>query len=232
MLMASSQPSPRSHPTTSPPAAPRGMEESISDFGETDSLADFLQVEDMLLNSDQWQIDINDAGDMHSKLPPASLLDVVHPLDNSSSSSQFTLSTSLNSARPKVKEESENSMGAAAMSVRSMQYSVSDPKHDSFAMSHSELTAASGADESSLPHTTAVYTASTVPVERPNINDVLLGRGGRNNQWSGNETLREMARTMASHYSAAPKRNKPAIAMILVQKIRALTPSGRYVVGE
>ena len=76
---------------------------------------------------------------------------------------------------------------------------------------------------------TLVYTASTIPVQEPNINDVLLGRGGKNNQWSGNETLREMARTMSNVYSAAPKRNKPAIAMVLVQKMRALTPSGRYV---
>jgi hypothetical protein len=77
---------------------------------------------------------------------------------------------------------------------------------------------------------TSVYTASTIPVEHPNQNDVLLGRGGKNNQWSGNQALREMARTMSHLYSAAPKRNKPAIAMLLVQKMRALTPSGRYVV--
>jgi hypothetical protein len=203
------------------------MEESMLDFGEMDSLADFLQEEDILINSDQWQIDLNDVNAMHSKLPPSSLLDVVHPLDNSCSSSQFTLSTSLNSFRPKLNEESESSLGAAAMN-RTMQCSSSDQKQELLAMSHSELTAASS-DEPTFPHTTAVYTASTVPVEKPNVNDVLLGRGGRNNQWSGNETLREMARTMATHYSAAPKRNKPAIAMLLVQKIRALTPSGRYV---
>jgi hypothetical protein len=73
------------------------------------------------------------------------------------------------------------------------------------------------------------YTVSTVPVQQPNENDVLLGRGGRNNQWSGNEQLREMAREMCDAYSAAPKRNKPAIAMLLVLKVRALTPMGRYV---
>lgn len=200
------------------------------DFGEMDSLADFLQEEDILINSDQWQIDTNDVNAMHSKLPPTSLLDVVHPLDNSCSSSQFTLSTSLNSFRPKVNDESESSLGPAVMNARNMQYSSSDQKQEpSFAMSHSELSAVS-TDDPSFPHTTVVYTASTVPVEKPNVNDVLLGRGGRNNQWSGNETLREMARTMAAHYSAAPKRNKPAIAMLLVQKIRALTPPGRYVV--
>jgi hypothetical protein len=73
------------------------------------------------------------------------------------------------------------------------------------------------------------YTASTVPVVEPNENDVLLGRGGKNNQWSGNERLREMAREMSAAYSAAKKRNKPQLAMDLVNKVRALTPMGRYV---
>jgi hypothetical protein len=77
--------------------------------------------------------------------------------------------------------------------------------------------------------TALVYTASPIPVPEPNINDVLLGRGGKNNQWSGNETLRELARAMSTVYAEAQKRNKPAIAMLLVQKIRALSPSGRYV---
>lgn len=74
------------------------------------------------------------------------------------------------------------------------------------------------------------YMASMVPVAQPNENDVLLGRGGRNNQWSGNEKLREMARAMSAAYSAAAKRSKPAIAMLLVNEVRALTLSGRYVV--
>jgi hypothetical protein len=69
----------------------------------------------------------------------------------------------------------------------------------------------------------------TCPCITPHENDVLLGRGGRNNQWSGNETLRTMAREMSDAYKAAPKRNKPAIAWMLVTKIRSLTPPGRCV---
>jgi hypothetical protein len=71
--------------------------------------------------------------------------------------------------------------------------------------------------------------SSTCPCITPHENDVLLGRGGRNNQWSGNETLRTLAREMSDAYKAAPKRNKPAIAWMLVTKIRSLTPAGRCV---
>lgn len=74
------------------------------------------------------------------------------------------------------------------------------------------------------------YTPSTVPVAHPNENDVLLGRGGRNNQWSGNENLRTMARNMAHAYAVASKRHKPSIALQLVQQVRVLQPPGRYVV--
>lgn len=73
------------------------------------------------------------------------------------------------------------------------------------------------------------YIASAVPVRQPNENDVLLGRGGRNNQWTGNQNLRVMACEMSVAYSAAPKRNKPAIATLLMNKVRALNPQGRYV---
>ena len=64
----------------------------------------------------------------------------------------------------------------------------------------------------------------------PNKNDVLLGRGGKNNQHSGNEQLRRLAREMSHSYAAAPKRNKPSIAWLLVTKIRFLNPPGRYVI--
>lgn len=71
--------------------------------------------------------------------------------------------------------------------------------------------------------------ASTAPMIQPTENDVLLGRGGRNNQWSGNENLRTMARQLSAAYKSAPKRNKPAIAWLLVTKVRSLKPPGRYV---
>jgi len=70
---------------------------------------------------------------------------------------------------------------------------------------------------------------STSNATEPNKNDVLLGRGGKNNQHSGNEQLRRLARDMSGQYAAAPKRNKPSIAWLLVTKIRSLQPPGRYV---
>lgn len=72
--------------------------------------------------------------------------------------------------------------------------------------------------------------AASAPNSRrviPNKNDVLLGRGGKNNQHSGNEQLRHMARELSDTYAAAPKRNKPAIAWLLVTKLRTLNPPGR-----
>jgi hypothetical protein len=88
-------------------------------------------------------------------------------------------------------------------------------------------------DLAAVPSTTTQhqpsYIPSTIPVLQPNENDVLLGRGGRNNQWSGNEKLRIMARNMAHAYAVASKRNKPSIAMVLVNQVRSLDPPGRYV---
>jgi hypothetical protein len=69
------------------------------------------------------------------------------------------------------------------------------------------------------------------PIVAPHEHDVLMGRGGRNNQWSGNELLRSFAFELSGTYSTASKRAKPSIAWILVTKMRALQPPGRYVFG-
>jgi hypothetical protein len=58
-------------------------------------------------------------------------------------------------------------------------------------------------------------------------NDVLLGRGGKKNQHAGNEKLRLMATKYSSFYRAALKREKPAIALLLVHLVQSLKPSGR-----
>lgn len=58
-------------------------------------------------------------------------------------------------------------------------------------------------------------------------NDVLLGRGGKNNKHEGNEQLRTLSSAYAPFYRAAYKREKPAIALLLVQQVHALTPPGR-----
>jgi len=57
--------------------------------------------------------------------------------------------------------------------------------------------------------------------------DVLLGRGGKNHGHKGNENLRHMARSIAPLYAAALKREKPAIADILIKQVQAMEPRGR-----
>lgn len=71
------------------------------------------------------------------------------------------------------------------------------------------------------------YISTIGPIRNPNENDVLLGRGGRNNQWSGNEKLRLFALELSNAYRSALKRNKPAIAWVLVMKMREQIPKGR-----
>jgi hypothetical protein len=63
----------------------------------------------------------------------------------------------------------------------------------------------------------------------PHRNDVLLGRGGRNNQHSGNEKLREIAKLECEEYRIASKKGKSNISRGLVDQMTALSPSGRYV---
>ena len=58
-------------------------------------------------------------------------------------------------------------------------------------------------------------------------NDVLLGRGGKRNQHPGNGNLRLMATKYSSIYRAALKREKPAIAQLLVHLVKSMKPSGR-----
>lgn len=61
----------------------------------------------------------------------------------------------------------------------------------------------------------------------PHENDVLLGRGGKNNRWSGNEMLRTLAKDMADRYAQAHKRDKPGLAWVLVTQMRQLNPPAR-----
>jgi hypothetical protein len=58
-------------------------------------------------------------------------------------------------------------------------------------------------------------------------NDVLLGRGGKKNQHTGNEKLRLLATKYSSFYRAALKREKPVIALLLVRLVQTTKPSGR-----
>ena len=65
------------------------------------------------------------------------------------------------------------------------------------------------------------------PSVRPHLNDVLMGRGGKNNQHSGNEKLRGMARLESENYRKASKKGKSYISRQLVQQVRSLDPPGR-----
>lgn len=70
--------------------------------------------------------------------------------------------------------------------------------------------------------------ASTMKtIKKPTGNDVLLGRGGKNNQWVGNEKLRNMARRRCDDYLKASKKGKSQISREIVESVRRLKPSGR-----
>ena len=70
------------------------------------------------------------------------------------------------------------------------------------------------------------YTIMSEPI-RPHENDVLMGRGGKNNQHSGNEKLREMARLESDNYRKSSKKGKSHISRQLVHQVRSLVPPGR-----
>jgi len=62
----------------------------------------------------------------------------------------------------------------------------------------------------------------------PHGNDVLMGRGGKNNTHIGNERLRGMARDMREVYIKSRKKIKTNMARQLVHMVFALDPPGRF----
>ena len=64
-------------------------------------------------------------------------------------------------------------------------------------------------------------------IKELNENDILLGRGGKNNQWIGNEKLRNMARRRCYDYQKASKKGKSQISREIVGNVRRMKPSGR-----
>mmetsp|Transcript_6893 Transcript_6893/g.10908 ORF Transcript_6893/g.10908 Transcript_6893/m.10908 type:complete len:310 (-) Transcript_6893:89-1018(-) len=62
----------------------------------------------------------------------------------------------------------------------------------------------------------------------PHENDILMGRGGKNNQHVGNEKLRGMARLHSANYQVASKKGKSFISRQLVKQVRLLGPPGRF----
>lgn len=82
-------------------------------------------------------------------------------------------------------------------------------------------------DERDYRYPYKVSGMSTEPIIRPHENDVLMGRGGKNNQHSGNERLREMARVESDNYRKSSKKGKSHISRQLVHQVRSLIPPGR-----
>ena len=72
-----------------------------------------------------------------------------------------------------------------------------------------------------------IVATSMDQIIEPHENDVLLGRGGKNNQHIGNEKLRQFAREEAPSYAQASKSEKTRLSNGLVQKMKALTPPAR-----
>ncbi|KAL3943848.1 MAG: hypothetical protein SGBAC_002099 [Bacillariaceae sp.] len=65
-------------------------------------------------------------------------------------------------------------------------------------------------------------------IHEPHENDVLMGRGGKNNQHVGNEQLRTFARGRSTNYQNASKKGKSSISRELVRIVRDLQPPGRF----
>lgn len=65
-------------------------------------------------------------------------------------------------------------------------------------------------------------------VMEPHANDILMGRGGKNNQHVGNERFRVLARQHSKRYRLASKKGKSSISRELVRQVRMLSPPGRF----
>lgn len=73
-----------------------------------------------------------------------------------------------------------------------------------------------------------VTTIINEPLINPHENDVLMGRGGKNNQHSGNEKLRQLAKLQSTNYRESTKKGKSKISRELVQCMRELHPPARF----
>jgi hypothetical protein len=61
-----------------------------------------------------------------------------------------------------------------------------------------------------------------------NINDILLGRGGHNNKYIGNERLRQMVAEQVQCYAMSTKLKKSKMVRAIVRHIRSFDPPGRF----
>ena len=64
-------------------------------------------------------------------------------------------------------------------------------------------------------------------ITEPSYNDVLLGRGGKNNRHTGNDELRKIAKKHCTKYRTSQKKEKTAITRRIVSDMRNLSPPTR-----
>ena len=62
----------------------------------------------------------------------------------------------------------------------------------------------------------------------PHGNDILMGRGGKNNQHTGNEQLRNICRGQRESYRLSSKKGKSHISREIVAYVRSMDPPGRF----
>merc|ERR1711865_1362371 len=73
-----------------------------------------------------------------------------------------------------------------------------------------------------------MHPPSDVPIETPDANDVLFGRGGLTNHHPGNKKYRHIIANHKSDYVKAAKIIKPRVARRIVYALRNANPPCRF----
>ena len=77
---------------------------------------------------------------------------------------------------------------------------------------------------------TKMYHVFLKPVDGPNENDVLLGRGGKINNHPGNQQFRSIIEEYKERYNfATSKATKALISREVINRIAAMNPPGRFI---
>ena len=90
------------------------------------------------------------------------------------------------------------------------------------------LAMACAAENSQHEHPRALATTEGAQSFQISQNDVLCGRGGLTNHHPGNVVFRRLVRLKQGEYLKATKREKAGVAKEIVELIRNLAPSGRF----
>jgi len=76
------------------------------------------------------------------------------------------------------------------------------------------------------PSTLVSYSNDDSPITQPGPHDVLCGRGGESNHWTGNVQYRNLVKACQPEYVQAKRRDKPRIAAGIVLAVRHV--GGRF----